>query len=407
MRVRVGFDVTALYVARAGVFTYRARLACALAETAPQHDYVWLDYRPARGPAADPPEVQVLGAVLHCRGLRHCRLARWDLLQPPPWRALAALVDRALLWPWAVAAGGVMRRRLSAALEGVDVFHASAVLPWRQPGAANVITIHDLSALQFPELHTPNNRELHRRACRFAQEEADSVIVVSEATRRAVVADLGIPAQRVYVVYNGVDAAFRPLADREAVVRTLAPFGLVPGQYILHVGTLEPRKNLERLVSAYAGVRQALSSLAPTLVLVGAKGWGYRSLFERVDALGLAGHIRFLDWVPAEALLALYNGAVLFVYPSLYEGFGLPPLEAMACGVPVLASDAASLPEVVGEAGLLLPPEDTTAWTDAIVALLRDPARRDALRQAGLARAARFSWARAARETLAVYTAAK
>jgi glycosyltransferase involved in cell wall biosynthesis len=263
-----------------------------------------------------------------------------------------------------------------------------------------VVTIHDLTALLFPEYHTANTREMQARMFRFAQEEADVVIAVSEATRRDIVTYLEIPPERVHVVANGVGAAFRPISDGGALKQTLTSLGLVPGGYILHVGTIEPRKNLVRLVEIYGQMRKACPPPIPKLVLAGEEGWRSREVLER--ARGSEG-VLLLGHMPHDVLPALYNGALVFVYPSLYEGFGLPPLEAMACGVPVVASNTSSLPEVVGDAGVLVDPTDTQAIAAVLVSLLSDIERRGEMSARGLARAAEFSWERAARETLKVY----
>ena len=405
--MRIGFDITALYVARAGVFCYDYNLIQALLEQDQENEYLLLDYRPLRGKATNPFEVPALETqsvrIVHCQGLRYHRLARWSLVQGPVLRSLAGLLDRVLFWPWSAAAGAVMRRKLAQVLDGVDVFHSSDVLLWRQPGALNVVTIYDLTALLFPECHTAGTRELQLRKYRFAREEAGVVVAISAATKRDVVAHLGIPTQRVRVVYGGVSPAFRPLENCEVLEQALALLGLVPGGYILHVGTIEPRKNLVRLVGAYHRMRKMVSSPPPKLVLAGPPGWRSRPVFERIEVLGLEREVLFLGRVPAGVFPALYNGAVVFVYPSLYEGFGLPPLEAMACGLPVVVSNVSSLPEVVGDAGVLVDPTDTQALAVALACLLGDVERRIVLSARGLARASLFSWQRAARETLAVY----
>jgi glycosyltransferase involved in cell wall biosynthesis len=409
--MRIGFDITALYVAQAGVFTYSHNLLRALLEKDHKNEYLLLDYTPLRDRRANPREISELlapnAAIIHCGGLRQRRLARWETLQDSPLRSLAALVDEALLRPWSAAAKATLHRTLAQVLAGVDVFHASDVLLWRQAGALNVITIYDLTALLLPECHTANTREMQSKAYRFAQEQADVVIALSEATRRDILAHLHIPPDRVRVVHSGVSLTFRPIDDRKSLEQALAPFGLSPGSYILHVGTIEPRKNLIRLVEAYHQIQGMVPAPVPKLALAGAKGWRFREVFERVRALELEAQIIFLRSVPPNALPALYNGACLFVYPSLYEGFGLPPLEAMACGVPVVASNTSSLPEVIGDAGLLIDPTDTQALAAAMASLLDDAEQCADLSERGLARAARFSWERAAGETLEIYATAK
>jgi glycosyltransferase involved in cell wall biosynthesis len=405
--MRIGFDITALYVAQAGVFWYDYNLIRALLEQDQGNDYLLLDYYPIHGGWTNPPEIQELEAsrakVVHCRGLRHRRLARWRPLQLPGLRTVAGLVDRTLFWPWSAATKEVMHRQLTRLLDGVDVFHSSDVMLWKQPGALNVVTIYDLTALLFPEYHTADTRELQQRKYRFAQEEADAVIAISEATKRDIVSHLEIPAERVHVVHGGTNPAFRPIEDRQAVAQALAPLGLVPGNYILYVGTIEPRKNLVRLVEAYNQVRRMVSAPVPKLVLVGGAGWQFHDVFARIEALDLKNMVVYAGRVSTDLLPALYNGAVLFVYPSLYEGFGLPPLEAMACGVPVVTSNVSSLPEIVGDAGVLVDPTDTQALVATLATLLGDAQRRSDMVARGLARAERFSWTRAAQETLAIY----
>jgi glycosyltransferase involved in cell wall biosynthesis len=409
--LRVGFDITALHVAQAGVLRYTHALLEALLGIDQDNEYLMLDYAPLHSQAAPPPEIATLekpnAHVVYCRGLRHRRLARWDAVQQPALRSLADRVDRTLFWPWAAAARAVMHRKLTQALDGADVFHSSDVLLWEQPGALNVVTIHDLTTLLFPEHHTANTREMQALVRRFAQEKADVVIAVSEATKRDILANMEIPDERVRVVHNGIGSAFHPIEDRETLTRVLAPPGLSPGGYILHVGTIEPRKNLVRLVDAYHQARRAIPPPMPKLVLAGSKGWQFHEVFERVEELALKKEVVFLGMVPTDILPALYSGAVLFTYPSLYEGFGLPPLEAMACGTPVVASNTSSLPEIVGDAGALIDPTDTDALADALASLLNDAERRADLSTRGLARAKLFSWKQTAVETLKIYTLAE
>ena len=195
------------------------------------------------------------------------------------------------------------------------------------------------------------------------------------------------------------DSAFRPL-DEAAVRAFRARYGL-PDRFILYLGTLEPRKNVPRLLEAYARLRRG--GEAPMLVLAGPRGWRHAAIDARVAALGLGDAVRFLGYVPASDLPLCYNAASVFVYPSLYEGLGLPPLEALACGTPVVASNASSLPEALGDAALLVDPRDPAALAGALAAALADEPLRGRLRAAGFAQARRFSWRRMAEQTLAVY----
>ena len=213
---------------------------------------------------------------------------------------------------------------------------------------------------------------------------------------------LDVPSEKVTVVHLAADPVFRPLPEAEAE-RIAAHYALEPG-YLLCVGTLEPRKNLPGLFRSYrllldAGVTPAC------LVLVGSKGWLYDEIFERVEELHLGERVHFLHGVPDGDLAGLYNAASLSVTPSFYEGFGLPALEAMACGTPVVVADRSSLPEVVGEAGLLVDPDDPDDIAQALTCVLTDDLLRARMRELGLAQAARFTWERTAEETLAVYRA--
>ena len=204
-------------------------------------------------------------------------------------------------------------------------------------------------------------------------------------------------------VYNGVEPRFRPLpADQVAAWR--ARQGL-PERFILYLGTLQPRKNVETLVRAFARWQERVPSQARDVVLVlaGAKGWFYERLFRLVEDLRVAGRVVFPGYVPNEDLPWWYNAATVFAYPSLFEGFGLPVLEAMACGTPVLAANTSSLPEIVGDAGILLPPKDVEAWATALCEVVVEAEKRHLLAKRGQERARLFSWERTARETLAVY----
>jgi glycosyltransferase involved in cell wall biosynthesis len=235
---------------------------------------------------------------------------------------------------------------------------------------------------------------------RFLQ-RADAIIAVSEHTRRDVTRLMGIPADRMTVIHGGVDQAFRPIEARAELERVRAEYDL-PLRFVLFFGTLEPRKNLVTLLEAYAALLQEDPALAP-LVVAGRKGWRYQESLRRIRDRGLTERVVLTDWVRDEDVPALLNLAQVLVFPSRYEGFGLPPLEAMACGTPVISSNAASLPEVVGDAGVLVEPLDAAALAAALRRVLQDEALRRELRAKGLRQASRFTWERAARETLAVY----
>ena len=272
------------------------------------------------------------------------------------------------------------------------LFVPAHVLPLVRPRRA-VVTIHDLGYRFFPETHPPHKRlELHLSTLWNAR-VASRVIAVSRATRDDLVRHYRVPAERIRVVHHGVEARFRPTEAPAAVAR----YGL-PGRYLLCLGTLQPRKNLERLLEAYA----QLPPGAPPLVLAGARGWYYARIAAAIDALGLGERVLLPGYIADADVPAVLSTAMALLYPSLYEGFGLPALEAMACGTPVVAAHTSSLPEVVGEAGLLVDPLSVGDLAAAMRRLLADEALRADLGRRGRERARHFTWERCARGTLAV-----
>jgi alpha-1,3-rhamnosyl/mannosyltransferase len=264
-----------------------------------------------------------------------------------------------------------------------------------------VTTVHDLSHLRFPQ-HHPKERVIHlEKNLQRTVQTAKGIITVSLFTKRELVELMGVDAARVTAIPLGVDESFRPRTKQE-LQPVLRGYRLVVGEYLLSVGTLEPRKNIGSLLDAYLKLDNKLRQRFP-LVLVGAIGWKSGALVERIADLERRGQVRRLDYVPACDLPFLYAGAQSFVYPSIYEGFGLPPLEAMASGVPTLVSECASLPEVVGDAGLYAEPGDTDALSRRLERLLSDDAWRDRAREMSLERAKLFSWEDCVDKTVAVY----
>jgi glycosyltransferase involved in cell wall biosynthesis len=295
-----------------------------------------------------------------------------------------------------------------AARDGLDLLHCPLnVLP---VGSACpvVLTIHDLSFIRFPDRFNAIKQRYLAALTRYSAHRARRIVADSAATKLDVVEAFGIPAEKVDVVYSGVERDFRPLdRSNQADAATLAEFRTrhgLPEHMILYLGTLEPRKNVDTLVAAYSAVVKA--GLPHTLVLAGGKGWQYEAIFRAVDEHGLQDRVLFPGYVSREEQPHWYNAADLFVYPSQYEGFGLPPLEAMACGVPVITSNASSLPEVVGDAGMTVDAGDVEALGEAMLAVLADAARADRMRASGLARASTFTWQAAAEACVRAYRAA-
>ncbi len=280
----------------------------------------------------------------------------------------------------------------------LDVFHAPAYTTplWGVPPL--VLTIHDVSYARHPEWYPhridPVRRWFYRRSARAA----DLVITDSDYSRREIEAAYRISPERIRVIPLGVGAPFAPMA---------APRGIHEGDRpptMLHVGDLHARRNLRLLVDVLAMLHSREDALRnTTLVLAGTDRGAGAEILEQAKARGVAHGIRFLPAADDHAIVALMHQADVFVYPSFYEGFGLPPLEAMACGTPVIASSATSIPEVVGDAGLLVAPDDVRGWYDAAVRVLTFESDAAALRRSGLARAASFTWERTARQTLDVY----
>lgn len=272
-------------------------------------------------------------------------------------------------------------------------------LPRRQAPFGRVLTLHDMIPYIYPTTHARLTNLLFRRYIPRSLRFVDRIITDSESSRRDIVRFLRFPAERVHAIPIGVAPQFAPAseAERQSVRKR---YGL-PNRYILTVGSLIPRKNLETLFSAYHLLRERGATFR--LVVVGPTAWKSAGIFQRLRALGIEEDVLLTGFVADEDLPAFYSCASVFVFPSLYEGFGLPPLEAMACGTPVVASNTSSLPEVVGDAGLLVDPLDVHALAAAIDSLMADQELTTGLIERGFARAGSFTWERTAREHLCVY----
>lgn len=284
------------------------------------------------------------------------------------------------------------------------LFIPAHVVPSIHP-PRTVVTIHDLGYLAFPEAHTRARRlDLHLSTL-WSTRTAHHIIAVSQATRNDLIRRYLVPPTKISVIHHGLSAHFHPPTSHTEHETVAARYG-IHGPYLLSVGTVQPRKNLVRLIDAYAQVVRDNAGDTPHLVLAGKRGWLTESIERRATEHGIAERVHFTGYVDDADLPALLGGAVAFVFPSLYEGFGFPVLEAMACGTPVLTSTTSSLPEVAGDAALLVDPHNTHAIAGGLVQLITDAALRTTLRERGLARAARFTWERCAQETHHVVTCA-
>ena len=370
--MRIGIDYTAAVQQRAGIGRYTRGLVRALAEVDRGNEYVLFAAVSGRQPAEmDWPQ--------------NFRMRKVPLSDHTV----------AILWH---------RLRLPLPIEAligvIDIFHSpDFVLPPTRAGT--ILTVHDLSFLRHPECADPNLRAYLNKAVPRSVHRADVVLADSQNTKDDLVELLGVNPDKVEVVYPGVEGCFRPIEDEVLLEGVRRRYNL-PSRFILSLGTLEPRKNFARLIEAFANLQSAICNLQH-LVIAGGEGWMYEPIYAKVKELGLGDSVLFLGFVPDEDLPALYNLADLFVYPSLYEGFGLPPLEAMACGVPVVASTRPSLPEVLGQAALLVDPLDVEGLAAAMERALEDEGLRETMVKRGLERAKGLTWRKAARRLLGIY----
>jgi len=326
-------------------------------------------------------------------GLRPLELG--DLAGTLAYRAVP-VPTRALYRIWSL----LHAPNVDALLGGADVYHATNYFLPPTRSARRVVTIYDLSFLTMPEHSSPKITNVFARGVRRFAREADAVLTCSQATKSDVVRLLGVAPDRVEVAYGAVDESLVALDRDAAAGRVAGRFG-VRRPFILFVGTLEPRKNVPALVRAFGRLAREIPH---DLVLAGPKGWQAEAIFKEIEALHLEERVILTGFIPERAdLAALYSAADLFAFPSLYEGFGLPVLEAMTCGCPVVTADNSSLPEVAGEAALLVDAGDVPGIASAMRRVLEDDALRQAMVDKGFEQARRFSWEACARTTLGVY----
>jgi len=306
---------------------------------------------------------------------------RWFTLLWHRWRVPMPL--RSLVGPW-------------------DIYHSPDFVLPRVRGGRTIVTVHDLSFLRTPQFAEPGLRRYLAKAVPKAVREADLVLADSAATQADIQELLHVSPAKIQVVHAACDERIRRVTEVGTLQEVQQRLGL-PRPYILSLGTLEPRKNFEGLIRAYHALVQAHPDVPHHLVIVGGKGWLYEGIFRARAETGLADRIHILTEVGDEDLPAVYSMADVFTFPSWYEGFGMPPLEAMACGVPVVASPRGSLPEVLGDAALYADPENVEEIAEAMSRLLEDGQVRAALVQRGHKQVQRFSWERSAQDLIALY----
>lgn len=283
----------------------------------------------------------------------------------------------------------------------IDLFHSpDFVLPPVLGDIPTLLTVHDLSFLHYPETFTPALVNYLNRVVPWSVERATHVVADSEATKRDLVNLWHVEPEKISVLYSGVHERFQPVTDDKVLAQMRQRYGLGEAPYILSVGTVQPRKNYEMLIRA---LKRVADKCPHNLVIAGGQGWLYDQVMDEVREQRLEERVRFTGFVDDADLPALYSESSLFVFPSLYEGFGLPLLEAMACGVPVLTSNASSLPEVAGTAAMQLPPTSERKWARAMLQVLGDSELRVHMVAAGFRQVRRFSWQKAARELRQIY----
>lgn len=295
------------------------------------------------------------------------------------------------------------RLSLSAELApiGLDVLHSPDFIPPQSGARRRVITIHDLTFVFYPELLTEESRRYYLDQIQWAAETADLISVDSFATRRDVIELLKVAPEKVTAVHLAANPLYSREVAQDSVQTILQKYGVTPG-FLLSVGTIEPRKNLPMLLRIYARLRGEQGIKDP-LLLVGRKGWLYEDVFATIGELGLEPYVVHFESVDDDDLFHLYHAAGALVTPSLYEGFGLPALEAQLCGCPAVVSDRGSLPEIVGEQGLIVALEDEDAWVETLARIMQDREFREQATAQGRVQAANFSWERTAKQTLALY----
>ncbi|MHB0914237.1 MAG: glycosyltransferase family 4 protein [Thermoleophilia bacterium] len=367
---RIGIDAHAIGSMLTGNETYIANLVDSLLKVESEHEYILYltDSEAARKTAARYPQAEVVQIR-----------PSWPLLRIP------------LVMP-------VLAKR-----NKIELLHVQYVGP-PLINVPVVATIHDISFETHPEFFSFRERLQFKATFRLTARLCRKVLTISEHSRRDLIEIYGLPEDKVVVAYLAASPVFRPLAeDGEAGLRTVKEKYGVGDDYLLSVGNLQPRKNMVRMIKAYAMLRDLRPDIKCKLVIVGKKAWKHDPILSFVSRSPWASDIILTGYVPEHDLALLYAGARIFLYPSIYEGFGLPPLEAMACGTPVVVSDRTSLPEVVGDAGIKVNPFDINAIAAAIAALILEPGMAKAYGEAGLKRSSMFSWSKCAESTLAVY----
>jgi glycosyltransferase involved in cell wall biosynthesis len=359
----IGIDARLTYYRLGGISTYIRRLVQALESLDVQDRYT----------------------IFHSRKARESLVKRFR--RAPLWTPCHHKLERIAL-------------SVELARFRLDLLHSPDFIPPMRGARKHIITVHDLNFLHYPQFLTAESRRYYNGQIEGAVRQADHILADSETTKNDLVSMLAVPPEKITVHMLGVDEQFKPL-PAQTLARYRQQLNL-PDTFFLFVGTFEPRKNILGLLEAYRLLRERLKDV-PALVLAGSRGWMFDETMAKIDQMNMGASIHWRENVSQDALPALYNMATALVTPSFYEGFGFPALEAMACGTVPIVSNRSSLPEVVGDVGLQVDPDNPSALTDALYYVLTESAWRENMRQAGLVRAATFTWEHTARIALLVY----
>lgn len=374
--MRIGVDITAAVTQGGGIGRYTRELIYALVKADKENDYHLFS-------AKQPPSLPVSDPIPAGENISYHQ---------------APLSERWLYRLW-------YRLRLPLPVQlltgSLDLYHSpDFVLPPVLGDIPTILTVHDLSFIHFPETFTPALVNYLNNVVPWSVERATHILADSQATKDDLTNIWRVASDKVTVLYSGVSGRFRPVTDKQQLAAVRERYGVGDAHYLVSVSTLQPRKNYQMLVRAFKPVAEQQPH---NLVIAGGKGWLYDEMLAEVDRQGLKGRVKFIGFVADGDLPSLYSEASLMVFPSLYEGFGLPLLEAMACGVPVLTSNASCLPEVAGEAAVQLPPTDQAAWSQTMSGLLSNSGQRAKMVAAGFLQVRQFTWKKAAGQLLEIY----
>lgn len=374
--MKIGIDVTSAVMQGGGIGRYTRELVQTTLATDTENAYVLF--------SAPPPPEKTLSQIFPVNGrIQH---------------KIAPLSEQWLYRLWYRARLPISVQRFTGKL---DLFHSpDFVLPPVSSNTPTLLTVHDLSFVHFPEVYPEVLVNYLNKVVPWSVGRATHILADSVATKHDLMALWQVADEKITVLYSGVNESFERVKDDEKITAVRSKYDLGDRPYLLSVGTVQPRKNYQMLIQAFAPLADKIPH---NLYIAGGKGWLYEEMMAEIEKQNLTDRVRFIGFIDDEDLPTLYSGADLYLFPSIYEGFGLPMLEAMACGVPVIASDVSSLPEVGQETAVLLPPHDLDKWTTAIESILSDPEQQQRMKNAGYHRVNQFSWEKSASQLLEIY----